>query len=139
MNTLKPDIIFTYGTLRPGLGARPAAQAFRATAKHIGPASFQGRLYSIDWYPGVIDSDALGDIVTGDLFQLPQDPTFLEALDTYEMCSPALPEPHEYVRTIRTVLADGHAIQAWIYLFNQTITDQTRIISGDYADHISTD
>ncbi|MEP4901953.1 MAG: gamma-glutamylcyclotransferase family protein [Paracoccaceae bacterium] len=132
----KPNIIFTYGTLRPGLGERPEAHAFRKAAKHIGPATFQGKLYAIDWYPGVIDSTDKDDIVIGDLFEISEDTGFFTKLDIYEMCSPDLPQPHEYIRTIRTVLAEDRRIPAWIYLYNRTITDQTRIPTGDYADHV---
>ena len=82
--TTQPDVIFTYGTLRPGLGDRPEAHAFRATATHIGPASFQGKLYAIDWYPAVVESPDPTDIVTGDLFQIGQNADFFTKLDTYE-------------------------------------------------------
>ena len=132
---LKPDVIFTYGTLRPGLGDRKEAQEFRATARHIGPAQFQGRLYAIDWYPVVVDSSDPNDIVKGDLFQIGQETDFFDKLDAYEMCSANLPEPHEYVRVVRPVVQYGQSIPAWIYLFNWKITDQTRIESGDFADH----
>ena len=74
----EPDVIFTYGTLRPGLGERAEAHAFRAEATLIGPATFQGKLYAIDWYPGVIDSSDPLDVVIGDLFKVGQKPDFFE-------------------------------------------------------------
>ena len=132
-----PDVIFTYGTLRPGLGDRAEADEFRATAKLIGPATFQGRLYAIDWYPGMVDSSDPTDIVIGDLFQVGQNTDFFQKLDTYEGCIQGRPTPHEYIRVIRKVSHDGTLIPAWVYLFNWAITDQTRILSGDFADHLS--
>lgn len=136
-NVQKPDVIFTYGTLREGLGERPEAREFRASATLVGPATFQGKLYSIDWYPGVIDSKNPTDCVVGDLYQIDQDPDFFTKLDIYEMCAPDRPEPHEYKRTIRNVIHRDQLVAAWIYLFNWKITDQHLIISGDYADHVA--
>ncbi len=137
LNAQLPDVIFTYGTLRPGLGERPEARAFRASATLVGPATFQGKLYSIDWYPGVIDSANPLDRVIGDLYQVPQDPEFFTKLDIYEMCAPDRPQPHEYKRAIRQVTHGGQLIPAWVYLFNWQITDQHLITSGDYADHVA--
>ena len=135
--TNDPDVIFTYGTLRPGLGDRPEAQAFRATARHLGPATFQGQLYAIDWYPAAIDSNDPSDIIFGDLFEIGKAPDFFNKLDTYEGCSPAWPQPYEYIRVVRQVTFQTRIIPAWVYLFNWQITDQARIRSGDFSDHVS--
>lgn len=136
--TPDPDVIFTYGTLRPGLGERAEAQEFRTAAHLLGPATFQGALYAIDWYPGVVESTDPTSVVTGDLFEIGSHPGFFDKLDTYEGCAPPWPEPYEYIRTIRDVRFDGQMIPAWIYLFNWTLTDQhLRIKSGDFADHVA--
>ncbi|NNE87849.1 MAG: gamma-glutamylcyclotransferase [Silicimonas sp.] len=133
--TSEPNVIFTYGTLRPDLGDRPEAHAFRASATHLGPASFQGKLYAISWYPGVVDSTDPSDRVTGDLYEIGTGPDFFEKLDTYEGCAPPWPEPYEYIRAIRDVTFNGRTESAWIYLFNWPITNQTCIESGDFANH----
>ena len=133
--TPAPDVIFTYGTLRPGLGERAEAHEFRATAKLIGPATFQGKLYANDWYPVAVDSCAPTDVVIGDLFQVGENPDFFAKLDAYEGCRKENPKPHEYVRVIRNVSHIGQLIPAWIYLFNWAITSQARIPSGDFRDH----
>jgi gamma-glutamylcyclotransferase (GGCT)/AIG2-like uncharacterized protein YtfP len=135
--TSSPNVIFTYGTLRPGLGDRPEAQAFRATARLLGPATFQGKLYAIDWYPAAVDSDAATDVITGDLYQIGENADFFDKLDAYEGCSSDWPTPHEYIRTIRNVQYGNQTTSAWIYLFNWEITDQLRIKSGDFADHVA--
>lgn len=132
-----PNVIFTYGTLRPGLGDRPEAQEFRATARHIGPARFQGKLYAIDWYPGVVDCSDPSSAVIGDIFEVGKNSDFFEKLDRYEGCSPEWQEPFEYVRTVRSVQHDGRMLPAWIYLFNWEITDQPLIESGNFADHVA--
>lgn len=132
-----PDVIFTYGTLRPGLGDVVEAHEFRATAKHLGPASFQGKLYAIDWYPGAIDSADPADVVIGDLFQFGKHADFFVKLDTYEGCTANSPDPHEYMRVIRTISVNGQPQLAWIYLYNWAVTDQNRIESGDFADFLS--
>ena len=132
-----PDVIFTYGTLRPGLGERAEAHEFRASARHMGPANFHGKLYAIDWYPGVVDSDDPSSIVVGDLFKIGTNADFFEKLDTYEGCSPEWPEPFEYIRTVRNVHFEGRTISAWIYLFNWELVDQPLIKSGDFSDYVA--
>ena len=132
----EPNVVFTYGTLRPGLSDLKEARAFRAAAKHIGPAKFQGKLFAIDWYPGAVDSNNPNDVVKGDLFEITRNTDFFSQVDIYEQCTPDLPEPHEYRRTIRNVFCDGQYIPAWIYLYNWKISDQPRIPTGDFADFI---
>lgn len=99
----------------------------------IGEAQAQGRLFTIEHYPGFIDSTNPKDIVYGEVFKLFNDSAF-DALDDYEACSSDYPEPHEYQRIIYPVtLLSGQALpQCWLYRYNWPVDKQAQILSGKF-------
>ncbi len=116
--------IFVYGTLRRG---GSAASLLRG-ARPLGAARFQGRLYDLGDYPGVVASEDPADVVHGDLFALPADEAeaLLARLDRYE--------GPEYRRVqLRVERADGEHCEAWLYLYSPDPGGLHRIESGDYS------
>jgi len=116
---MTPDeYIFVYGTLRRDANS----EMHRLLAKHaefIKNATYQGKLYKIDYYPGAVPSDDPHDAVQGEVYLLHQADIVLPLLDRYEECGPAFPEPNEYSRKKQTVLLkNGRTVTAWVYLYN---------------------
>ena len=69
-----PQLVFVYGTLRRG-----GSNHFRmAGAEFVAQGTITGRMYRIDWYPGLVLDDA-GDEIHGEVFSVTPDQ--LSALD----------------------------------------------------------
>jgi len=101
--------VFVYGTLRRG-----GSNAFRMDAgEWLGSATVRGRLYKIDWYPGLV-LDPAGDPIPGDLFEVGV--AQLAELDEFEGVSAAEVEGSVY-RRVETIATrpDGSTVTAWIW------------------------
>ncbi|MCJ7837635.1 MAG: gamma-glutamylcyclotransferase [Burkholderiales bacterium] len=108
-------------------------QLLERHAHFAGEASYQGRLYRIDWYPGVIPSDDPKRRVKGEVYVLPQPELVLPQLDKYEECGPGFPAPTEYVREEKEViLNNGRKLIAWIYIYNRPVAGCEEIATGDF-------
>ncbi|GLQ06988.1 gamma-glutamylcyclotransferase family protein [Sneathiella chinensis] len=130
--------LFVYGTLRLASEV-PAARLLKRLADYQGQALIQGRLYDLGRYPGVICTPDPAEQVVGDLFQLREPETVLQALDIYEECSDTDPKPHLYVRReVRALPRSGGELTAWTYLFNRDVTPYRAIPSGDYLSFLKT-
>jgi len=131
-NTMERQFLFVYGTLRRQGGGR----MHRLLARHgafVGEATYQGRLYRIGHYPGVVPSDDPADRVRGEVYRLPRPALLLPRLDAYEGCGPGFRDPTEYVRAIQGVrLADGRTLSAWVYLYNRPVAKLRRVPGGDF-------
>ncbi len=129
------DYLFVYGSLRKDHSS-PASEVLDNYAEFVGEATFQGKLFKIDWYPGVIASDDPNDIVFGEVYKISDKNKVLPKLDRYEGCSPTDPKPHAFVRKQRLVTLDnGGTIDAWIYLYMRPVSGKDRIDSGDYLEN----
>ncbi len=130
------DFLFVYGTLRRG-SKHPMQQLLTRHSRYCGQALFQGRLYDIGGYPGVIAAPEAQDLVHGDLLQLTS-PELLEQLDRYEEAGQDFPAPQEYVRQQTLVLlAAGGQRSCWIYLYNRPVARLRLIVSGDYLQYLA--
>ncbi len=128
------DHLFVYGTLR-GDSSHEMASHLKQHAQHLGRATYQGRLYKIGWYPGVVPSEDVRDQVQGDLFQIEDAETLLKQLDRYEECGPGFPEPTEYCRVTQNISnQNGEIVTAWIYLYQWPVQESQWIQSGDFLE-----
>ena len=128
------DRLFVYGTLMRGFD-HPMAQLLLRSADFLGAATCRGRLYLIKHYPGLVLSDAAGDIVFGELYRLRDRDALLGEFDMYEACGEGFPEPTEYLRQMLAVtLEDGAAGEAWTYVYNWPVTGLPRIASGKFLE-----
>jgi gamma-glutamylcyclotransferase (GGCT)/AIG2-like uncharacterized protein YtfP len=135
---MKAEYLFVYGTLRRQ-GGSLWHDYLAAHCQYYGEASFQGRLYLLKGYPGLIASSDPSDKVVGELYRLPgatatySAEEVLQQLDEYEECSEHFPLPHEYCRAVHTVLTtDQHSTSAWVYLYQWDVCGRHQIQSGDY-------
>ncbi len=122
----EPDLLFVYGTLRPGLATGEPLVLVRGL-EHVDAATVRGILYDLGAYPGM----RLGEgVVHGDVLRI-SEPAVLEAFDRYEECGGACPLFQRVIT--HAVLCNGSEVPAWVYLYNRPVTGAARIESGDYA------
>jgi gamma-glutamylcyclotransferase (GGCT)/AIG2-like uncharacterized protein YtfP len=116
--------LFVYGTLRRGCANRHA-RLLETSARFLGRARIQARLYRIQWYPGITLKAEADEWVTGDLFRVRNPATWI-ALDQYE-------GSEEYQRVLtRAVVEGGELIRCWVYEYIGPVTEERRIVSGDW-------
>jgi len=115
------ETVFVYGTLRRG-----GSNHFRmAGAEFIAPATVRGRLYRIDWYPGLVADDCAGEVI-GEIHRLPA--AMLHALDEYEG-----PEYRRVRMAVRCAAGDGETPrEAWVWLWTGAVSESRRIAGGDW-------
>ena len=111
-------LVFVYGTLRKG-----SSNHFRlGKAPLRGRAWILGRLYRIDWYPG-LRLDGEGVPVRGELYEIERE--LLRELDAFE--------GSEYERLKATVHAeDGETLYAWLYEYRGEVDPRTELLPADW-------
>jgi gamma-glutamylcyclotransferase (GGCT)/AIG2-like uncharacterized protein YtfP len=124
--------LFVYGTLKSS-ARNSTTDALMQRAVLLGAATYQGRLYRVDCYPGLVASADDGDNVEGELYQLAS-AAQLAALDDYEECGATEARPTEFVRQVQAVtVAAGQTrerkIEAWVYLYTRSVKSLLRIAS----------
>jgi len=126
------EYLFVYGTLRRG-SASDMYRLLARNADYIGDACYQGRLYRIEDYPGVVASKHPAEQVKGEVYALWEPAKILSMLDDYEGCGPGYNEPTEYFRARQeVVLDDGRKLMAWVYIYQHPADGLEHIASGDY-------
>ena len=128
------EYLFVYGTLRRG-SQHPMHRLLAIESCFVGNAYYQGMLYHVSHYPGVVPSDNPAQQVVGEVYQLFKPAQTLAELDRYEECSADFPVPCEYRRVLQQVtLENGNSVNAWVYLYNRQLSGLKQIVSGDYLD-----
>jgi gamma-glutamylcyclotransferase (GGCT)/AIG2-like uncharacterized protein YtfP len=112
------ETVFVYGTLRSG-----GSQHFRmAGAEFVAEGTARGRLYRIDWYPGLV-LGGTGDGIVGEVYQV--SPGMLDDLDRFEGA--------EYRRVRAPVaLSNQRRISAWVWEWLGAADENRRITSGNW-------
>lgn len=101
-------------------------------AEFVDYASYQGSLYNIDSYPGVVPSGDPTHQVHGEVYRLADADRLLACLDRYEECGPEFPDPTEYRRQEQDVQLDnGDPVKAWVYVYNRSTAGLEFIESND--------
>ena len=131
---MRPHYLFVYGTLQKNL-AHEMHGVLEYAARLVGEATVEGTLYDLGAYPGLVVAGKGDGRVRGELYALDSGraQAALDALDAYEGCGAADPEPHEYRREVLSVrIVDGSIFSAWTYLLNRSHAGLTPIPEGDY-------
>lgn len=129
---IQSSFLFVYGTLRRGNG-NAMFRLLAECADFVDLATYQGKLFLIDDYPGVIASAYPDDLVHGEVYKLHQPDSLLPILDRYEECAPEFPQPAEYLRKIQPVqLHTGEKLSAWVYLYNKSADTLQQLYTGDF-------
>ena len=124
MASVKPDLLFVYGTLRAGSG-HPMQKRLQTTGRFLGQAVFSGQMFWAGTFPAVVDS-GIGQ-VQGELYELKEE-SFWAELDGYEGCEEGLFRRER--RWLRGV--GGGQVEAWVYLYGRPTAGLKRIDSGDF-------
>jgi gamma-glutamylcyclotransferase (GGCT)/AIG2-like uncharacterized protein YtfP len=121
-----PQFVFVYGTLRRG-----GSNHFRmAGAEFISTGTIMGRMYRIDWYPGLLLDDA-GDEIFGEIYSVDAD--LLAALDIFEGLSAGETQGSEYRRVQTTVVQqNSETLTAWVWEWLGAVSEDQRISAGDW-------
>jgi gamma-glutamylcyclotransferase (GGCT)/AIG2-like uncharacterized protein YtfP len=120
------DQLFVYGSLLSGSG-HPNAVRLGREAAAIEPATIAGRLYRVDWYPGLVAAAGPTDVVHGELVTLRAPALSLPWLDAYE----GLDRSDEYGRRRADVITtDGRRVPAWVYVYQRPVDGLTRVPGG---------
>lgn len=120
------ETVFVYGTLRRG-----ASNHFRMDgAEFVAAASARGRLYRIDWFPGLLLDGAAG-VIRGEVFAVGAD--LLAELDRFEGVSADENQGGEY-RRVRTPVTteSGKTLAAWVWEWLGPVDESMRVNSGDW-------
>lgn len=127
------DFLFVYGTLRRDANHPMHQQLLERHSRFIAMAHYQGCLYQISHYPGVVPSVDASQQVIGEVYRLLTPAQTLVQLDNYEGCGVNFARPHEYCRVQQQVwLATGKPLTAWVYLYNHSIAGRAQLVTGDY-------
>jgi gamma-glutamylcyclotransferase (GGCT)/AIG2-like uncharacterized protein YtfP len=110
------ETVFVYGTLRKG-GSNHHRMA---GALKLGAGTVRGRLFHVDWYPGII-LDHAGNEIHGEVYVV--DAETLAALDEFE--------GDAYAR-VRVEVAGTAAHDAWIWEYRMPVEGLREITSGDW-------
>ncbi len=120
------EIVFVYGTLRRG-----GSNHFRMeAAEFIAKGRISGKMYRIDWYPGLV-LDGAGDDIVGEAYSV--DLELLGNLDSFEGVSAGDKEGCEYRRVPTMVTcAAGQTLTAWVWEWLGEVEENQRLRSGDW-------
>ena len=120
------QLVFIYGSLRRG-----GSNHFRmAGAEFIASGTITGRMYRIDWYPGLVLDEA-GDEIHGEVYSV--GPELLSALDVFEGFSAGEIQGSEYRRVQTTVVQqDSSTLTAWVWEWLGLVDESQRVSDGDW-------
>ncbi len=129
---MNSDYLFVYGTLQQDLD-NEMSKFLSQYSEVVSKGFILGKLYKISWFPGAISSDVTSEHVYGTVYKLKHISETFKVLDDYEGFDVEQPNESLFKRKITTVfLENGNSIDAWVYLYNGSVTDVTHIISGDF-------
>lgn len=127
----KEEYLFVYGTLRKDFG-NELHKLITRNSEFIGLADYQGKMYNIGEYPGIVASDDANSKVIGELYKLSNSLRLIRILDEYEEFYPENIAESVFVRNAISVSIDGTIYEAYSYLYNRPTDGLPEITSGDF-------
>lgn len=126
------DLIFVYGTLRHK-GVFPISELLENRVQFLGLATIPGKIYLVDYYPGLITKNPGSSVVYGEIYQL-QNISDFDIIDEYEGISMSTFSNDLFKRVVvNAKLQKGNSLPCWVYIYNREIKNNMKIIeSGDY-------
>lgn len=126
--------VFVYGTLMGGFDRRHRA-GIDTRMRLVGRGTIEAALYDLGIFPAAIP--APDGRVSGEVYEVEDDPSVIATLDEIEGYRPSEPDASLYTRMqVPVVLDDGRVDVAWVYFYNAPLGRAERIESGDYLDHL---
>ena len=121
--------IFVYGTLK-STHQHPMHQSLLRYATYMGEGFLLGKLYRIDWYPGVVPSDNEQDKVFGEIYKIKNEKDLFEILDEYEGYEINDERNSDYLRRKTQVWHNDKPLEAWVYWYNQSVVGLEEVGNG---------
>lgn len=115
---MERELVFVYGTLREGAAEHGRLEE----AELVEEAWVLGRLFVIDWYPGLVLDDE-GIPVRGEVYAVEKD--LLRKLDDFEGAE------YERVRAIVN-LKSGESREVWVYDYQGELKGRKELIPADW-------
>lgn len=130
----EPDVeeyLFVYGTLRRDCG-NDLHRLIARNSDYVGMATFQGQMFHVADYPGIVSSENAADQVVGELYLLSKTIKLLNVLDEYEEFDSEDLTASLFVREKVDVNLKEKLINSFAYLYNRPVGSLKRIASGDF-------
>ncbi|WP_341225422.1 gamma-glutamylcyclotransferase family protein [uncultured Arcticibacterium sp.] len=126
------SLLFVYGTLMKKCKPNEWSAYLQENATYVGEASVKGKLYRIDFYPGLVKGEGT---VYGEVYKLHEPALILPTLDEYEDYRPDALTDSLYLRenTEVTLLHNGEKKKCLIYYFNRPTDTYPEITSGRFT------
>jgi len=126
--------VFVYGTLMAGFDRRRRA-GIDMRMRFVGRGWIPAALYDLGLFPAAVP--APDRRVTGELYEIVDDPSVLAKLDEIEGYRPNEPDTSLYMRAqVPVTLESGAQETAWVYFYNAPLGQGQLIESGDYLAHL---
>lgn len=123
------EFLFVYGSLMSAYD-HPLSDFLSENAQLISEAKVRGRLYKIEWYPGLVCDENSAEWVYGEVYQL-QNSNIFKVLDEYEGVTGHPSDP--YLRRIVTTQNEkGPSYNAWTYEYVHEVDETNKIEGGKY-------
>lgn len=120
-------LVYVYGTLRRG--GRNDINRLQPAPEYVGMGEVQGRLYHLDWYPGLRLGGQEAVTVVGEVYRIA--PELEDVLDGIEQIVPG--EESEYFKREVDVLVEGCARNCLLYEINPArVIGRQAIGHGDW-------
>jgi gamma-glutamylcyclotransferase (GGCT)/AIG2-like uncharacterized protein YtfP len=129
---MTPDYLFVYGTLMRKYPQNPLGEVLKRNTKFIGEAFTYGKLYLVDYYPGLLPNSIGENHKTyGELVEIEEKSDLYEQLDEYEDYLPQDLSKSLYIRKLTDcyLIENNKLISAQTYFYNQEV-GQFRWIRG---------
>lgn len=130
--------LFVYGTLRSECN-HAAYQLITEGFTLLGKARVKGKLYNLGDFPGAVKTK-VNSFIEGELYELKEgrklDQAFVR-LDEYEGLPAREGEQQLYVREIAEAIYNHSIIKAWIYWYNQDVSQYLELQSGNYLEYMT--
>ncbi|MGZ8224554.1 MAG: gamma-glutamylcyclotransferase family protein [Methylobacter sp.] len=131
------EYIFVYGTLKRDTNSG-MHHLLAKYAEFVDEATYCGKLYKVDDYPGAVPSNDPNAMVHGEVYLLHHADSVLPYLDQYEEYGPEFSQPNEYIRKKQEVfLRSGRGITVWVYIYNRSTEGLELIESADFLNLLS--
>ena len=119
--------VFVYGTLRRG-GSNDINR-LQPAPRYVGMGSVKGKLYHIDWYPGLTLGGEEAVTVIGEVYEI--SPELEAVLDGIEEIVPG--DDSEYFKRYLAIEVHGRPLQCLVYEINpERVRGKQTIGHGDW-------
>ena len=128
------EYLFVYGTLMQKYPKNPLIETLRKKTIYIGEAFTYGKLYLVDYYPGLLpNSPTENHKIFGEIVEI-MDSTLWKELDDYEDCRKSDVSNSLYIRKIvpSFLVEDSRQIQTHTYFYNKSVNNLNFLKNGRF-------